>query len=102
MTEKEAIETLQEKSLERCEAFGFDCGNCDKCEVTIAYDMAIKALEKQIPKQSKYEDVDNVYGAIKRTCTACGDVCMVSKGAKPYEHYCRQCGQALDWSGDCE
>ena len=57
-----------------------------------------KALEKQIPKQPKYEDVDNIYGAIKRTCTACGDVCMVSKGAKPYEHYCRQCGQALDWS----
>ena len=57
-----------------------------------------EALEKQIPKKPKYEDVDNVYGAIKRTCTACGDVCMVSKGAKPYEHYCRQCGQALDWS----
>ena len=57
-----------------------------------------EALEKQIPKQPKYEDVDNVYGAIKRTCTACGDVCMVSKGAKPYEHYCRQCGQALEWS----
>ena len=59
---------------------------------------AIVALEKQIPKKPKYEDVDNIYGAIKRTCTACGDVCMVSKGAKPYEHYCRQCGQALDWS----
>ena len=57
-----------------------------------------EALKKQIPKQPKYEDVDNIYGAIKRTCTACGDVCMVSKGAKPYEHYCRQCGQALDWS----
>ena len=57
-----------------------------------------EALEKQIPKKPKYEDVDNIYGAIKRTCTACGDVCMVSKGAKPYEHYCRQCGQALEWS----
>lgn len=46
MTEKEAIETLQELSLERCEAFGFDCGNCDKCKVTKAYNMAIIALEK--------------------------------------------------------
>ena len=63
-----------------------------------ALKLAISALEKQMPKQPKYEDVDNVYGAIKRTCTACGDVCMVSKGAKPYEHYCRQCGQALEWS----
>ena len=59
-----------------------------------------KALEKQIPKQPKYEDVDNIYGAIKRTCTARGDVCMVSNGAKPYEHYCRHCGQALGWRAD--
>lgn len=59
-----------------------------------------EALEKQIPKKPKYEDVDNIYGAIKRTCTACGDVCMVSNGAKSYEHYCRQCGQALDWSAN--
>ena len=67
---------------------------------SVAFEMAIDALEKQIPKKPKYEDVDNIYGAIKRTCTACGDVCMVSNGAKPYEHYCRQCGQAFDWSDD--
>ena len=67
-------------------------------DLMLALDMGLAALEKQIPKKPKYEDVDNIYGAIKRTCTACGDVCMVSKGAKPYEHYCRQCGQALDWS----
>lgn len=70
-----------------------------KCRVyQAAFKTAIEALEKQVPKKPKYEDVDNIYGAIKRTCTACGDVCMVSKCAKPYEHYCRQCGQALDWS----
>lgn len=74
MTEKEAIETLQELSLERCEAFGFDCGNCDKCEVTIAYDMAIKALEKQIPKKHfKNEcecivDYEMLYTAINNKC----------------------------------
>ena len=67
-------------------------------EMLQIYNTAVEALRKQIPKQPIYEDVDNIYGAIKRTCTACGDVCMVSKGAKPYEHYCRQCGQALDWS----
>ena len=69
-------------------------------DLMLALDMGIAALEKQIPKKPKYEDVDNIYGAIKRTCTACGDVCMVSNGAKSYEHYCRQCGQALDWSDD--
>ena len=67
-------------------------------EMLQIYSTTVEVLNKQIPKQPIYEDVDNIYGAIKRTCTACGDVCMVSKGAKPYEHYCRQCGQALDWS----
>ena len=74
------------------------CSDEDIEKTEAALKLAISALEKQMPKQPKYEDVDNVYGAIKRTCTACGDVCMVSKGAKPYEHYCRQCGQTLDWS----
>ena len=73
------------------------CSDEDIEKTEAALKLAISALEKQMPKQPKYEDVDNVYGAIKRTCTACEDVCMVSKGAKPYEHYCRQCGQALDW-----
>ena len=76
------------------------CSDEDVEKTEAALKLAISALEKQMPKQPKYEDVDNIYGAIKRTCTACGDVCMVSKGAKPYEHYCRQCGQALDWSDD--
>ena len=76
------------------------CSDEDIEKTEAALKLAISALEKQMPKQPKYEDADNVYGAIKRTCTACGDVCMVSKGAKPYEHYCRQCGQALDWSDD--
>lgn len=58
-----------------------------------------KALEKQIPKKPIYEGVDNVYGALKRTCANCGDVCLVSKDAKPYERYCRFCGNLLDdWS----
>ena len=74
------------------------CSDEDIKKTEAALKLAISALEKQIPKQPKYEDVDNIYGAIKRTCTACGDVCMVSNGAKSYEHYCRQCGQALDWS----
>ena len=74
------------------------CSDEDIKKTEAALKLAISALEKQIPKKPKYEDVDNIYGAIKRTCTACGDVCMVSNGAKSYEHYCRQCGQALDWS----
>lgn len=93
MTEKEAIETLQEKSLERCEAFGFDCGNCDKCEVTIAYDMAIKALEKQIPKKPH-----KIYEKLNVKWCECG--CYLGE-LKDEQNYCRRCGQALDW-GDAE
>ena len=94
MTAKKALELLND--VEFSEKYQ---GVQEYAEMLI---VCKEALEKQIPKQPKYEDVDNVYGAIKRTCTACGDVCMVSKGAKPYEHYCRQCGQALDWSDDNE
>ena len=90
MTAKKALELLSD--VEFSEKYQ---GVQEYAEMLI---VCKEALEKQIPKQPKYEDVDNVYGAIKRTCTACGDVCMVSNGAKPYEHYCRQCGQALDWS----
>ena len=90
MTAKEALSLLNDME--------FDKNYQGEQEYTEMLLVCKEALEKQIPKKPKYEDVDNVYGAIKRTCTACGDVCMLSKGAKPYEHYCRQCGQALDWS----
>ena len=63
-------------------------------------DIAISAIEKQIPKKPIYEDIGNVYGAIKRTCAKCGDVCLISEGAKPFEHYCRYCGQALDFNSN--
>ena len=92
MTAKKALELLND--VEFSEKYQ---GVQEYAEMLI---VCKEALEKQIPKQPKYEDVDNIYGAIKRTCTACGDVCMVSNGAKPYEHYCRHCGQALDWSDD--
>ena len=99
MTEKEAIKILQELSLERCEAFGFDCGNCDKCEVTIAYDMAIKALEKQIPKRA----ISIYKGNYK--CPPCENyIDITDDDLYVYEieppKCCDECGQALDWSGD--
>jgi hypothetical protein len=57
------------------------------------------ALEKQIPKRPTYEETGNVYGALKRTCAKCGDICFIGEDAKPFEHYCRYCGQKFDdWS----
>lgn len=93
MTEKEAIKILQELSLERCEAFGFDCGNCDKCEVTIAYDMAIKALEKRIPKKTK-QDEEYPLG---RICPVCYTYLSNVQFVPSNYHYCKNCGQALAW-----
>lgn len=61
-------------------------------------DIAISDIEKQIPKKPTYEEIGNVYGALKRTCAKCGDVCLISEDAKPFEHYCRYCGQKIDWS----
>ncbi len=92
MTNEEAIKILQEKSLEYCEAFRFDCGNCDKCEVTIAYDMAIKVLEKQIPCNTVLETKE---GYDIPVCSACGGDIYLMRGEA---NYCPNCGQALDWS----
>lgn len=92
MTEKEAIKILQELSLERCEAFGFDCGNCDKCKVTKAYDMAIKALEKQIPK--KPYDVDTERKTF--VCPECLSELYADEDVRDCG-YCCICGQKLLW-----
>ena len=96
MTEKEAIKILQELSLERCETFRLDCGNCDKCEVIKAYDMAIKALEKQMPKKA----ISIYKGDYKcPTCEKCINITdddLYVYGIEPPK-YCDECGQALDW-----
>ena len=88
MTYKEAIEILQEER---------DYAKFPKY-VREAIKIAISAIKKQMPKKSTYEEIGNIYGGSKRTCAKCGDVCLISVGAKPYEHYCRYCGQALDWN----
>ena len=56
-----------------------------------ANEMAIQALEKQIPKKPK-----------ERDCIGFDTlVCPVCKGALYlYEPYCDNCGQKLDWSDE--
>lgn len=88
MTNEEAIEILQEER---------DYAQFPKY-VREAIKIATSAIKRQIPKKPTYEEIGNMYGGSKRTCAKCGDVCLISKGAKPYERYCRYCGQALDWS----
>ena len=47
-------------------------------------DIAISDIEKQIPKKPTYEEIGNVYGALKRTCAKCGDVCLISEDGFVY------------------
>ena len=95
MKASEAIKWL--KGIDKKYIHGGDEGFDNSRKVAIS--TAISALEKQIMKKPVYKDVGNVYGALQRKCSVCGDVCMISEGAKPFERYCRYCGNKLeDWS----
>ena len=63
-----------------------DCANCDIVQdvedLNNAYDVAINALEKQIPKKP-----------IAHQCNTCGSALLPFEGS-----YCSDCGQKLDWS----
>ena len=56
-------------------------------EYSIAFETAIEALEKQIPK--KLKDDGWLY------CPICGRDVLMDRF-----DYCPDCGQALDWSDD--
>ena len=83
MTESEAIkETRFNMST---------IGLSDKAakRVVEARDMAINALEKQIPKKPKEKDC---IGFNTLACPGCEMALYL------YEPYCDNCGQAIDWS----
>lgn len=56
-------------------------------------DMAIEALEKQLPKKPE-EVVGAIYG-ISYECKNCGSEI---EPLDIYEDYCKWCGQRLDWT----
>lgn len=93
MTNKEAIEILQGRKScvdvdEYCGNSGATCDMCDK-----AFDMAIEALEKQIPKKPRLVE-DKYY-----ECACFNNLAF--KFESPGLPYCLSCGQKLDW-GDAE
>lgn len=66
-----------------------------------ALDMAIEALEKQIPKKAKttpYLYKNNVYKHY--CCPACNY--LLGWEYTREKTYCRNCGQALDWEWEPE
>ena len=56
-------------------------------------EVAIKALEKQIPKKPSVSEDQPVRYVITYKCPDCG-----GKFTGTVSNYCYHCGQALDWS----
>ena len=81
MTYEEAIKILTE--LKPIPIDGFKI-------IAEAYDLAIDALVKQIPKKPRET-------RCALMCARCGHK-ITEKGCKKLDrHYCKKCGQAIDW-----
>ncbi len=62
----------------------------ETCPQRLAYERVMKAVQKQMPKKPIQSD------SLGSLCPKCGDRLGVFQ-----ESFCRNCGQALDWS-DCQ
>lgn len=69
----------------------------EKCE---AYDIAISAIDKQIPKKTVmkryFDDLDEEY----LCCPTCGEILTdrIPFDNKDFYFHCMNCGQKFDWS----
>ena len=127
MTESEAKKfmLIEKECINRdCDR---DCANCDivqKVEdLNNAYDIAIKSIEKQIPKKPILKSGESLVHINKgdkphewklnKWCSWCCPVCGWFVGERynrvrndgsihPHDqrksNYCNECGQAIDWS----
>lgn len=112
MTAKQAVGILRRGST-----FAYD--EAEAGEFCRAYDMAVEALEKQIPKKPVmgYAFAEKIREVIKRTdpkkaeiktecCPVCGRTLGVSQfvktqtGLRVGDPHCKRCGQAIDWEGE--
>lgn len=101
MTESEAIETIQ---------FDLEIGGEIQSQVMHdTIDVAMQALEKQIPKKPN-KTIDSSWGIKKEvhTCPVCDCDLTEAYFIAPQESkikekiaYCEACGQAINW-GDVE
>lgn len=90
MTYEEAIEIIKNTSI--CLARGNG-----KLQFFTALKIAIKALEKQIPK--KPIKVDTNSGESRYRCPACGEMQTDLEGFT-FEYPSCRCGQRLNWNLD--
>ena len=123
MTESEAIEKLRAyHKCQRLQVKGIyeDCNEklCDNCDLCYAQgntgehiksiEIAIQALEKQIPKKPN-KAIDSSWGTQKEahTCPVCDYYLTEVHFIEPQKiesnkkiTYCETCGQAIDWSDE--
>lgn len=75
----------------------------DECtfeQINEAINLAISALEKQIPKNPTYKDVgDDGYKINTPFCFAC-DNPLFYMTIDTRANYCPRCGNAIDWSDE--
>jgi len=105
MTENEAKEYMENeiRCIQRARYCNRDCANCylvkEEKPLLESFGIAIKSIEKQIPKKPYYEadgysDGELVYDYAK--CPICGH--DFEYGINDWEcEYCSDCGQKLDW-----
>ena len=126
MTDSEAIGFIQGKldCMKKCDLFNKedntsdnDCDNCEYCysqgnfvEQKEAFQMALQALEKQIPKKTVHDgcfdskgmwhEWNGINGRPYDLCPNCNTnlCCEMPCDSKP--NYCIKCGCRLDWCDD--
>lgn len=96
MTDSEAIKILQRDLQIQLENKALPDG-------IEAIQIAIQALEKQIPKKPR--KTDSYRGVLKRVyayvCPTCGNACLEKyMNERQNTMFCWNCGQKLDWSDD--
>lgn len=96
MTESEAIEELKYDCNELGKAI--PCDTSWGCSFENAYGMAIKALEKQIPKKPTPIDYEKYIDVIDNAKFLMGAFwCPNCKHVAKSGSFCKDCGQKLDW-----
>ena len=112
MTESEAKGFVQGKldCMNKCDIFNKedkhsdnDCDNCEYCysqgnfgQQKEAFEVSIKALEKQIPKKPKKIEAEGYRYTDTYRCPICGG----NFSGTGIVDYCYHCGQKLDWSDE--
>lgn len=80
-------------------------GGCAKCERKITKDVAIEALEKQVPKLAEFIDLFKKFQC--PSCLETYDACYDEETGEPslWFNHCPECGQRIatkDWSDSNE